>query len=233
MKMYQTILIFLFICFSACAQNANVVTLSAADFEKGITDTTCILLDVRTPDEYEGGFIKGAKNIDWNNKNFKTLAKNLDKTKPLYIYCLSGGRSGSAANYLADQGFTKVYNLDGGMLEWKYQAKSVVMDKPQKVKGMSVEDYQKLVNKNVPVLVEFYAPWCGPCKVMKPQMEHLAKEQAGKVEVVFIDTDVNNEVADTCNIRSLPTLICYKNGKPVWTLKGLQSKKSVLRKLKL
>jgi len=78
------------------------------------------LLDVRTPQEYQGGYIDGASNINvLEGQAFKEAVSSLDKSKKVAVYCRSGKRSMKAANILAEMGFKKIYNLDGGMLQWE------------------------------------------------------------------------------------------------------------------
>jgi len=76
------------------------------------------LIDVRTPEEYTGGYIEGAININFFDSDFNDQMAKLNKDKELYIYCRSGNRSGKAAKRLKDQGFTKIYDLQGGVLNW-------------------------------------------------------------------------------------------------------------------
>jgi len=76
------------------------------------------LIDVRTPKEYTDGHIKDAVNINFYDDNFITQMSKLDKGKEIYIYCRSGGRSGKAAKKLKEAGFTKVYDLQGGFINW-------------------------------------------------------------------------------------------------------------------
>ena len=83
------------------------------------------LLDVRTPEEWSEGIIKGALKINFFEANFSEQLNNLDKTKPVYVYCKSGGRSGKASNQLRNKGFT-VYNLIGGISAWKAEGKTIV-----------------------------------------------------------------------------------------------------------
>ncbi len=81
------------------------------------------------------------------------------------------------------------------------------------VKAISDEQFeQEVVNSDVPVLVDFWAPWCGPCKSMLPVVENVAKEMAGQLKVVKIDINENSEVANANNVRSIPNFIIYKGG---------------------
>lgn len=88
--------------------------LTAEVFLNSISSDTVTLLDVRTAEEYAKASLANAQNIDWSDQAiFEQKTKDLDKSKPLYLFCLSGGRSAKAAKYLREKGF-KVYELDGG-----------------------------------------------------------------------------------------------------------------------
>ncbi len=95
--------------------------LDVAAFKKGITNPEIQLIDVRTLKEYEGGHIANATLIDYFSSNFKETLLTLDKEKPLYLYCKSGGRSGKASKILAKLGFKEIYDLNGGYKAWKKQ----------------------------------------------------------------------------------------------------------------
>ncbi|WP_108866210.1 rhodanese-like domain-containing protein [Aquimarina aquimarini] len=84
------------------------------------------LIDVRTPGEYSEGYIEGAENIDFNADNFEELIGKVDKTKPVIIYCRSGGRSKKCSEYMKKAGFVKIYDLDGGLTEWKSKQKKII-----------------------------------------------------------------------------------------------------------
>ncbi len=92
--------------------------LNATQFEKQQTVEEGLLLDVRTASEFEEGHIAGAQNIDFLQDSFKSNTDQLDKDKPVYVYCKSGGRSAKAVEVLREQGFTKIYELDGGYTAW-------------------------------------------------------------------------------------------------------------------
>ncbi len=83
------------------------------------------LIDVRTPEEYAQGHIEGAVNIDFRDEDFKKLVSQVDKSKPVAVYCGRGGRSGKCSAYMKKAGFTKIYDLDGGITEWKFKGKQV------------------------------------------------------------------------------------------------------------
>ena len=76
------------------------------------------LIDIRTPREFKSGYLKGAVNINFFDSDFTGQMLKLNKEKEIYIYCRSGNRTGKAANKLKDQGFTKIYDLQGGILNW-------------------------------------------------------------------------------------------------------------------
>jgi rhodanese-related sulfurtransferase len=79
------------------------------------------LVDVRTPEEYSTGFIANAQNIDYFSPTFDEDIKKLDKEKPVIVYCKSGGRSAKCSEKLLKAGFVKIYNLEGGITEWKHE----------------------------------------------------------------------------------------------------------------
>lgn len=79
------------------------------------------LVDVRTPEEYKEGFIANAQNIDFNSPTFDQDVSKLDKSKPVILYCKSGGRSSKCSKKLLDAGFVKIYDLQGGITQWIFK----------------------------------------------------------------------------------------------------------------
>ncbi len=109
---------------SVYAQTSQV--LNATEFEKKMTATKeKTILDVRTPGEYSEGHLADAKNIDYYKDDFKQQVSKLDKNKPVFVYCKAGGRSGSATEILTELGFTKIFDLQGGITSWKQANKPV------------------------------------------------------------------------------------------------------------
>lgn len=94
--------------------------LDEVDFmEKYEADSDAVLLDVRTQEEWDSGYVAGAVNIDFFNPEFPNKLEELDKSKNYFVYCRSGNRSGQACQLMASKGFTgELINLQGGMLAW-------------------------------------------------------------------------------------------------------------------
>lgn len=99
-------------------QNQVITVLPLDKFIALTKDKDVQLIDVRTPEEFKQGHIINAKNIDFFSQNFDVQFENLDKSKPVYIYCRSGNRSGKAAIKLAKKGFVKILDLEGGYLNY-------------------------------------------------------------------------------------------------------------------
>lgn len=128
MKSIIRIALLLLVSGAAFGQHKRII--NAEEFEKGIEKDQPLILDVRKPDEYAGGHIKNAVNIDWqNSEEFRSKVEKLDKSKPVYIYCLAGVRSEKAAEWLLRNDFNYVIGLEGGIEAWKKAGKPVDEDK--------------------------------------------------------------------------------------------------------
>ena len=206
--------------------------LSATEFSEKIKATEdAVIVDVRTPKEFQKGHIQNALNLNWNGSEFEKQLATLDKNKTIFVYCLSGGRSTSAAAKMRKTGFESVVEMPGGMMEWR--ANNLPETKISSAeKGMSLEQYQSLLHSDKLILVDFYADWCAPCKKMKPYLEKIAVEMADKITVVRIDADENAELCKKLNVTALPVLKLYKNNELVWENEGYIEEESVRKQLK-
>ncbi|HDM09594.1 MAG: thioredoxin [Deltaproteobacteria bacterium] len=91
---------------------------------------------------------------------------------------------------------------------------------------------QEIINSDIPALVDFWAEWCGPCKMVSPIVEELAKEYDGKVKVGEMNVDENRQTPVKYGIRAIPTLILFKNGNVAQTIVGAQPKSAIEEELK-
>lgn len=181
------------------------------------------VIDVRTPREFAGGILNRAVNVDWNGSDFAEQIFKYDKNSPIFVYCLSGARSASAAAMMRQGGFKKVYELKGGVMKWNASGFKL-LDESEGNGGMTKAEYEKLLSADKPVLVDFYADWCSPCKKMEPYLEEIKNEMTGKAEVIRIDVDANRALCKELGVDRLPVLILYKKGKEVWSKKALAEK---------
>lgn len=85
-----------------------------------------------------------------------------------------------------------------------------------------MNDFDKLIQEDKPTLVDFFATWCGPCKMQAPILEEVKKNVGDKANIIKIDVDKNQDLARKYNVQSIPTLIMFKNGEAIWRAVGLQ-----------
>lgn len=88
-----------------------------------------------------------------------------------------------------------------------------------------------VIDSDLPVLVDFWAPWCGPCRMVAPIVEELSEEYDGRVKFVKLNTDENPQVAGKYGIRSIPTLLVFKGGDPVGQIVGFRPKSDLKKRL--
>jgi thioredoxin 1 len=99
----------------------------------------------------------------------------------------------------------------------------------QFTKPVTDGDFEKEVLKSdTPVLVDFWAEWCGPCRAVGPKLEEIAQEMGAKIKIMKLDVDNNQTVSAAFNVRSIPTLILFKGGKPVEQIMGNHPKDSIV-----
>ena len=103
------------------------------------------------------------------------------------------------------------------------------MTKPQEITDAEFD--QEVLKADLPVVVDFWAEWCGPCKVIAPMLEELADEYDGKIKFVKVDTEENFETPSSYGILSLPTLLVFKDGQQIERITGARPKGDLMRYL--
>ncbi len=95
-----------------------------------------------------------------------------------------------------------------------------------------VSSLQSLLDGDIPVLIDFTATWCGPCKMQAPILTELKKEVGDSIRIIKIDIDKNPQVATAFQVQSVPTIIIFKERKPIWRQSGVQSKQALIQAIK-
>ena len=95
-----------------------------------------------------------------------------------------------------------------------------------------MSQFHELINRNTPTLVDFYADWCGPCKMMPPVLKEVKNEVGESVNILKVDVDKNQKAANKYGIRSIPTLILFKNGKIMWRKTGVAQAREIKNAVK-
>jgi thioredoxin 1 len=186
---------------------------------------------VRTPAEFAKGHVNNALNYDWRGNEFDAQIVSLNKSKPVFIYCLSGGRSSAAADKMRAEGFKEVYEMQGGLMKWRAANLPETSGAEASPDGLSKQQFDALLETNKLVLIDFYADWCAPCKKMKPYIDEISKEMADKVVVISINTDENQTLCKELNIDAIPVLQIYKAKSLVWSNTGYIEKEAVVKQL--
>ncbi|MBS0029522.1 rhodanese-like domain-containing protein [Chitinophaga sp. 22321] len=192
----------------------------AAAFDKDIQQPGIQVFDVRTAGEFNTGHLPNALQADYTRKaEFKDRVQYLDKKKPVYVYCLSGGRSSAAAKWMRENGFSRVVELEGGINAWK-QAGKPLEGAGEKQPQLNLTDYNNAVSGKGMVLTDVGAAWCPPCKQMEPVLANFFRKHT-QVKKVFVDGGKDLDVMKAIDAAALPTFIFYKDGKEVWRKQGV------------
>ncbi len=221
--------------FVSCGDtNSQIIEdVNAEKFHQLIEEGEGIIIDVRTSQEFNSGHIIDATNIDYYSEDFLDKLEIVRKDIPIYVYCRSGGRSSSAASKMEKLGFTKVYNLIGGIGTWQSEGYETIKSKEGKISKqpkLTETQLNEILNNNKIVLIDFSTQWCVPCKKMKPIIEEIQKENPN-VKILFIDADANKELVKLYQIKGVPVFIVFRNGEESFRKIGLCDKEELTNQL--
>lgn len=236
MKKYITPLILLLaICFlPLSAQNTKIEHISSTVFQKLIEKQEGTLQDVRTETEFANGHLPKAVQLNYYALDFNKKHLLLPKDEPIFLYCNTGWRSRRAAETLVKNNYTQVYILKHGIMEWELFDLPVIVEpnaRPDQKDKMEIEEFQELINSDELVLIDFYPPWCGPCRQMMPMVDSLQIEFTGKAAVVKINTDASKKLVRSLQLGSVPYFELYKNGNKIFDHSGIIDRKEIIQVL--
>lgn len=229
MKRYLQLLFSAVVCFLLWSTHTAAQSVGVDTFQKGMQAPAVQIFDVRTSQEFNTGHIPGALQADFTNKEqFEERVKYLDKQKPVYIYCLSGGRSAAAAEWMRQNGFREVVEMDGGIRAWKAASKPLEGGKEEK--QLTTAQFQQSVQHGL-VLVDVGAVWCPPCRLMEPVLQEFL-QQHKNVKLVRVDGGKDQQVMEAIGAKVLPTFVFYKDGKEQWRKQGVVELAELEKQLK-
>ena len=203
--------------------------LSPKQFRKKLDVThNAILLDVRTAKEINRSYIRNAIFMDIHDSAFETKLLTIDRARPVFVYCAIGVRSHDAATMLTKAGYTQVYDLKGGIINWKLAGLPVVKGKDYDPNtGMSKEIFLESIKDKPLAFVDFYAPWCAPCQIMVPALDSMAVAMNDSVSIVKINADDNLRTMKEMNFNGLPYIMVFKKGVTVFKQEGFMSRQEM------
>ncbi len=234
MKNILSVLIFTILFYCANAQDTyqveEVIQVNSLQFQNLIEQENGTFLDVRTKSEFNAEHIENSGQLNYYALDFKKKLLLLPHDQPIYLYCNTGYRSQKAAEYLIKKGYNNVYNLEHGIMEWNVQELPVVEgDKSQldKENMMNVDDYEELISSESLVFIDFYAPWCAPCRKMMPLIDSLKTEYHGKIKIEKVNSDVSKKLVKDLKLIGVPYFVLYKNNELLYEKSGMVSREEL------
>tara|TARA_R110001583_G_scaffold13561_1_gene57928 strand:+ start:2521 stop:3252 length:732 start_codon:yes stop_codon:yes gene_type:complete len=217
---------------TACGQEPEIKQINSTQFEKLINEGDGTLLDVRTLNEFKNGHLKNAGQLNYYATDFKQKLLLLPKSQAVYLYCNTGYRSKRAAKILVKNGFKRVYNLEHGIMEWNFKKRPVTVEPdatPDRDNKYDLAHFQSLINSGKLVFIDFYAPWCAPCRKMMPMMDSLKVEYHDRIDLIKINADASKNLMKDLEIISVPYLVMYWKGEILFSRTGLTSKRELVK----
>ena len=232
----RNILLFLSLVFllGCSSKSQSYINLNPIEFQSAIEKEGGIILDVRTPQEVSSGTIENASTIDFYDQNFERKISKIQKDKTVFVYCKSGGRSSQAAKMLVKSGQAKVVNLSGGIMAWQATQLPLIRTSKKEDKSiqeLSISDFDSMLSQNNLVLADFHTLWCMPCRKISPIIDELKEKYVSSAQVLRIDMENSELLAESFEIKAVPTLILFKDSKEIWRHTGLISKEELTQLL--
>ena len=230
MSRYTSIIALIFFLSPLYGQQEEVFQLHSSDLHSILVKEKVTLIDVRTPSEFSNGHIEDAGQLNYYAFDFRKKLLLLPKEKPVYLYCNTGYRSQKAAEFLIKNGYDQVYNLEKGIMEWELLDLTVVVEpdaRPDRKDKMESDEYFALIKSDRPVFIDFYAPWCGPCRRMMPMIDSLKTAYGGKIDVVKINADASKRLVKELELGSVPWFRMFRNGEQIFEHSGMLTEERV------
>jgi thioredoxin len=218
----SALLVVLFSCTNH-SQNQGAQLVNVQTFSEALKSTpNATIIDVRTPEEFQNGHLPDAVNFNVLAPEFQSQVSQLDKSQPVFVYCKVGGRSADAVEKMKSMGFTTIYDMKGGYMAWSSAGMETTKAERIQEEKFTEADFEKLISSDTPILIDYFAPWCGPCKKMEPILNKLSGEYEGKVQIVRVNVDEASTVVKSQKIDNIPVVSTFKMGQEMKRVNGFQ-----------
>jgi thioredoxin 1 len=234
MKSCFIVIIFLQMFSGIYSQGESIKQVSSEKFRELISENKGVLLDVRTAREYKNGHIPDAGNLNYYALDFRKKLILLPLEQPIFLYCNTGYRSENAAEYLIKNGYTQVYNLQHGIMEWELRNHPLVIEpgaNPDTDNNMDPSQYQAIIQSDSLVFFDFYAPWCGPCRKMMPMIDSLIVDYYEEIRIYKINVDASKKLVRELELVGVPYLAILRKGKVLFSNNGAISRQELTKQL--
>ena len=212
MKSLYLLIACLLINSSFFGQGETINQVVSEKFHELINEHNGVLLDVRTAQEFKNGHIPGAGNLNYYAFDFRKKLVLLPENQPIYLYCNTGYRSEKAAKFLIENGYTDVYNLQYGIMEWELVDLPLDIEpdaSPDTENKMEPEQYYRIIESETLVFFDFYAPWCGPCRKMMPMIDSLKVDYHPQIKMYKVNVDASKKLVKELQLASVPYLALF------------------------
>jgi thioredoxin len=215
---------------SAGLEYDTIPSVTAKVLEEKIA-TKAAVFDVRKPGEYDAEHIVDVPStpLDFLNEHLAEFPKE----EPFYLHCAGGYRSMIAASIVKARGYHNVINVLGGFDAIKktgIKTTNYVCPSTLKNKELAImSNFYSIIKSEKPVLVDFFATWCGPCQTLAPILKQVKDSLGDRITIVKIDVDKNQQMAAQYQVRGVPTMILFQAGRQLWRQSGVVSKEEIIK----
>lgn len=211
----------LLLVFSACNQQTSSGQLDALAFQQIASNNNAQIIDLRPKSEFDSAHLANAVSFVPNSAELDAYIDLLYKDIPVCVVGTGSDAKKSVIEKLSAKGFKQVYELKGGYTAWTEAKLPFVKTVPKKIYDNDTITFDKAIMGNKLVMVDFNATWCKPCKMMQPSIDKIHDTRSEEVVVYSIDTDQHPEYNEKYQIRSIPLVMLFKNGKILHRSEGL------------
>jgi thioredoxin 1 len=220
-SMVKSLIVFvLLLAFSSC-KNSTSGKLGVDAFNQIASNSNAQIIDLRPKADFDSGHIVNAASFVPNSPELDSYIDLLYKDVPV---CVVGGSQTDNTNLiekLKSKGFKSINELEGGMATWTEAKLPIQKTLPKKIYPNDTISFDDAIKGDKLVMVDFNATWCKPCKMMQPSIDRVHDERSDEVIVYSIDVDQFPQYNEKYQIKSIPLVMLFKNGKTLHRSEGL------------